>query len=124
MGCGVWYTQINELDRALGTLRRFGLEGMPSFNQLSATRAKLMTQIGFKFPREISLLVRLAGLSPGEIKLWHDAEAGFMAEARERPGAPPVYHHVSDDEAGEILTGELSQETHDRLMAPDDYYGE
>ena len=124
MGCGVWWTQINELDRAMGSLRRLGLDQLPAFGQLSALRGQLMKQIGFKYPRTVSLLAKLAGLSPGEIKLWHDAEAGFMAEARERPGAPPVYHHVSDDEAAEILRGELSRETHDRLMTPDDYYGE
>jgi len=124
MGCGVWWTQINELDRAMGSLRRLGLDQLPAFGQLSALRGQLMKQIGFKYPRTVSLLAKLAGLSPGEIKLWHDAEAGFMAEARATPGALPVYHHVSDDEAAEILRGEISRETHDRLMAPDDYYGE
>lgn len=124
MGCGVWWTQIHELDRALGSLRSFGLEGTDAFGQLNALRGKLLGQVGLKLPRTVSLLMKLVGMSPGEIKLWHDAEAGFMAEARVRPGAPPIYHHVSDDEAAEILRGEVSPETHDRLMTPDDYYGE
>ena len=125
MGCGVYYSQIRELERALGTMRRFGISELSApYQQLYSLQGKLLAQVGFKFPRGISLLVRLAGLSPGEIKLWHDVESGWMSEAREKPGAPPVYRAVSDEVAMAILKGELTHDLETTLMTPDPYIGE
>jgi len=119
MGCGVYYQQVHEIERALGTLRRFGLDQTPAFGQLFAIQGKLMAQVGFKFPRGISLLLKLVGFSPGEIRLWHDAEAGWMSEARARPGAPPVYKAASDEVAMAILKREITPELEERLLTPD-----
>ena len=83
-----------------------------------------MGKLGFRAPKAISLLAKLVGLSPGVIKLWHDAESGWMSEARERPGAPPVYHHVDDDTAIAIIKEELTHEQAAELMRPDEYVGE
>ena len=72
----------------------------------------------------MTLFLRLLGLSPGEIKLWHDAECGWFTEAREHPGATPVYHYISDEVAASIIKGELSKELEAELMKPDEYLGE
>lgn len=119
MGCGVFWQQIGELNKAMGTMRRFGLEGTPSFGQLSSIRGKLMAQIGFKFPRQVSLLMKLVGFSPGTITLWHDSEQGFMSEARTKPGAPPVYKAASDEVAMAILKREITPELEAILLTPD-----
>lgn len=125
MGCGVYWQQIREIERALGSMRKFGIsEVSEAYQKLFSIRGKLMTQVGLKFPRSVSQLVRLVGLSPGSISLWHDIESGWMSEARERPGAPPVYHRVSDEVAMAILKGELTHELELELMKPDEYLGE
>ena len=120
MGCGVYWQQVHEIERALGTMRRFGISELaPSYLQLDSIRGKLMAQVGFKFPRQLSLLAKLVGLSPGEFRLWHDAEAGWMSEARARPGAPPVYKAVSDKVAMAILKEEVTPELEQQLLTPD-----
>jgi len=125
MGCGVYWTQIRELERTLGSLRQFGiLETSDAYRQLNALRGKLMKQVGFKFPRALTLVTKLAGLSPGVLKLFHDVESGFMSEARAKPGAPPVYHYMDYELAATILKGELTHEQFEQLVTPDDYTGE
>jgi hypothetical protein len=125
MGCGVKWQQIGELDRALGVLRRAGLgPGAEIYNQLYSLRGRVFAQVGFKYPRTVSLLLKLIGLSPGTIKLWHDVESGWLAEARRTPSAPPVYKYVSDDIAAKILKKELTHELEEFLMTPDTYAGE
>jgi len=87
-------------------------------------RGKLMGQIGIKFPREVTMLMRLVMLSPGEIKLWHDVESGFMSEARAYPGAPPVYKSISNEVAMALLKNEMTKDLETELMTPDEYLGE
>lgn len=119
------YNMVNELERAMATMRRFGIPAVSdAYQTLYKARGKLLTQIGFKFPRPISLIAKLVGLSPGEVRVWHDAESGWFAEARAKPGAPPVYHHVTDEVAMAILKGELTKELETTLMTPDEYLGE
>ncbi len=119
MGCGVYWQQIRELERALGSMSRFGIAiDSDAYRQLSSLRGKLMKQVGFKFPRTISALVKLVGLSPGTLTLWHDVESGWMTEARERPGAPPVYRAVGDDIAMAILKREVTHELKEQLLTP------
>ena len=125
MGCGVFWQQIQRLDKSLGSMRVSGiLTTAGPYQELYALRGKLMAQIGFKFPREITQLMRLIGLSPGTITLWHDIESGFMSEARARPGAPPVYKRVSDEVAMAILKKEVTKELEAELLTPDEYLGE
>lgn len=119
------YRQVTEIDRALKVLRLNGiLEDSLPYKSLYSLRGKILKQIGIKFPRVPSLLKLVAGLSPGTIKVWHDAESGFMSEARAKEGAPPVYKHVTDEVAVSILKGELTHELELELMTPDEYIGE
>jgi len=125
MACGVFWQQVGELDRALRSLRIHGLgPGTHAFDDLWKIRGRIFGQIGFKFPREVNLILRLARLSPGSILLWHDVESGWMTEARVSPGAPAVYRSVTDDVAAALRKGELTHELEARLMEPDYYYGE
>ena len=125
MGCGVRWQQIQELDRALGALRRAGLgPGNDVYNALYGIRGRVFGQIGYKYPRTVTLLAKLLALSPGSVKLWHDIEAGWMTEARKEPAAPPVYKYVPDDVAITILKGQMTHELELELMTPDTYIGE
>ncbi len=126
MGCGVLWNQINEIDRALRVLKpHLQLPGMfDAYNLLNAQRGKLLAQVGLKFPRTILQLLRLTGLSPWSIAVFHDLEAGWLVEARVKPGTPPVYHYVSDAVATQILGGGLTHELEAQLMTPDEYLGE
>ena len=125
MGCGIYWNQVNEIERALSTLRKFGIpEVSEAYQKLFSIRGKLMAQVGFKFPRTVIQLIKLVALSPGVITIWHDIESGWMSEARTRPGAPPVYKRVSDEVAMAILKGELTKELETTLMTPDEYIGE
>ena len=125
MGCGVYWQQIREIERALGTMRKFGIDELSApYQELFGIRGKLMAQVGVKFPRTVSLLVKLIGLSPGVISLWHDVESGWMSEGRTRPGAHPVYRAIPDELAMAILKRELSPEQEQFLMTPDPYIGE
>jgi len=125
MGCGVYWSQIRELDRALSTMRRFGIpEVSEAYRDLYGMRGKLMAQVGIKFPRTVIQLIKLVALSPGVITLWHDVESGWMSEARARLRAPPVYKSVSDDVAMAILKGEVTKELEKELLTLDPYLGE
>ncbi len=126
MGCGVYWKQIREVEKAINSLKpHINIPGVSdATKELYAIRGRLMKTVGFKFPRTISQILKLAGLSPGTITLWHDIESGWMTEAREKPRAPPVYHYVKDEVALKILKGELTHELEVELMTPDDYLGE
>lgn len=125
MACGPFWEAIGQLDKSLRSLRTHGIgPGFRAYEELFRIRGRIFGQIGFKFPREVNLILRLAGLSPGSILLWHDVESGWMTEARVRPGAPAVYRSVTDDVAAALLKGELTHELELELMTPDDYYGE
>jgi len=125
MACGVYWQQVRELERAMRTMHRFGISELAEpYQILSRKRAELMGRVGFKFPRSISSIMKLVGLSPGVIQLWHDVESGWMAEARVKVGAPPVYKAVSDKVAIAIINKEVSPELEKWLMTPDEYLGE
>ena len=126
MGCGVYWQQVREVERALGALRpHIDIPGVSdAYNALYGVRGKLLAQVGLKFPRTISAILKLLGLSPGAITLWHDVESGWLVEARAKPGASPVYHYVKDDVAVAILSGKLTHELETTLMTPDEYIGE
>jgi len=125
MGCGVFWSQVQELDRAMSSLRRLGIpDTSDPFKALYSLRGQLMAQVGIKFPRTVTQLIKLIGFSPGSISLWHDVESGWMSEARARPGAPPVYKSVSDEVAVAILKHEITPELEKVLLTPDPYLGE
>lgn len=125
MGCGIYWQQINTIEKAMKGLRVSGIpEISDAYQSLNQLRGQLLTKVGLKFPRTVSQIARFAGLSPGEIRVWFDIESGWMAEARAKPGAPPVYHALSAETAAQILKGELTKELELQLMAPDEYLGE
>lgn len=120
MGCGVYWQQIGELEKALGTMTRFGIEETdPAYQALFAKRGALLAAVGKKFPRSAIQLRLLPGFSPGVIRLWHDVESGFFTDARVRPGAPPVYRAIPDNIAMAILKRELTHEEFEALLIPD-----
>jgi hypothetical protein len=118
-------SMLNEIERAKSILLKagYGVIDPPYLNLLRAGRMSLAS-FGLKVPRPMTLIIKLVGLSPGTITLWHDAESGFFTEARAKEGAPPVYRHVTDEVAIKILKGELTHELEVELMTPDDYIGE
>jgi len=125
MGCGVYWQQIHEVERALETMERYGISTTdPAYLALEGQRGALLTQVGIKFPRTFFQVAKSFGMSPGVITLWEDVESGWMSEARERPGAPPIYHYVSDEVAMAILKKEVTPEMREYLFTPDPYLGE
>ena len=119
------WKEVHKLTDQLGMMRRWGvLESDPGLRMLLNARSAAMGKLGLKLPRITALIFKLIGFSPGEIKLWADAELGWMTEARERPGAPPVYKYVSDDVAEKIAKREITPELEQELMTPDPYIGE
>jgi len=125
VGCGIYWAQVNELDRAMGTMRRYGIpEESDAYQSLWGQRGRLMAEIGQKFPRETLQMRLISALYSPVIRLWHDIESGWMVEAREKPGAPPVYKSVSDEVAMAILKGEVTPELEEELVTPDEYLGE
>lgn len=125
MGCGIYYFQVKQIDRAMETMSTYGIEETdPAYQKLWAERGKLMTQIGQKFPRVNYALGMWREFSPERIRLHFDIENGWFSEARVRPGAPPIYKLVSDEEAMAILKDEIAPELKERLLMPDEYLGE
>jgi len=115
------WNQIRELERALGSLRRLGLDELnPTFKVFGEVRRSLYAQIGTKFPKPISLILKLVGLSPGTLTLFHDSESGWLTAARSRPGAPPVYRKVSDEIALQLIRGEVTHALEESLLIPDE----
>ncbi|NVM22289.1 MAG: hypothetical protein HWN68_10980 [Desulfobacterales bacterium] len=123
----IWHYQrgISRTARDIMRLRTAGIsEVSPPLARLLRVQSELITSLGVKIPRPMTLLLRLIGLSPGEISLWHDAEGGWFTEARARPGARPIYHYVDDATAIAIIKGELTHEAFEALSLPDPYVGD
>lgn len=119
------WAEVNRLNKQLAQMRRWGvLETDPGFQRLWSARGAAMGKVGLRLPRSTTLIKVLLGLSPGEMKLWADAELGWMVEARVKAGALPVYKYVSDDVAEKLIKGELTKELELELMTPDPYIGE
>lgn len=125
MGCGIYWQQVRQVDSALETMRRYGIpETSEAYQTLWGQKGRLMAQVGQKFPRETLQMKLITALYSPLIRLWHDIEQGWMVEAREKPGAPPVYKSVNDELAMAILKGEVTHEVEEALVTPDDYLGE
>ena len=116
---------LQNVRNTLNVLRRVGYGPLDEpFQRVYAMREELMKSLGIMKPKSLSLIKLIAGLSPGMISVWLDSDSGWFTEARERPGAPPVYHYVKEDVAVAILKGELTHELEAELMKPDEYLGE
>jgi hypothetical protein len=119
------YRQLNEIQRTLRVLTRAGFGPLTEpYQAIYKLQGELMGKLGLRSAKPMSLLKLLAGLSPGSVKLFHDAESGWFTESRLNRDAPPVYHHVSDDTAMGLLKGEMTHELEAELMKPDEYQGE
>lgn len=116
---------IAEMDRALRSMHRLGIdEASEEYKTLWKARGAFFGKMGFRVPKPITLIARLFGFSPGELRLYHDADTGFMVEGRARPEARPAFHYVDDETAIAIIKGEVTHELEAELMAPDTYAGE
>jgi len=123
----IWHSEraLREVASEIYSLRQAGFPELPGpVASLTRIRGEIYAQLGFRIPSPISLILKLFGLSPGEIKLWYHAESGWMTGARARPGARQVYRSVSREVAYQILRGELTHELEETLMAPETYFGE
>jgi len=119
------YAELNKLNSQLTMMRRWGVsEFDPGFKNLMSARGAIMGKLGLYLPRTTTMVGSFPGLSPGSIKLWADAELGWMTEARVKPGALPVYKYVSDEVAEKLVKKELTPELEKELMTPDTYLGE
>ena len=108
------WAELNKINDTLSTLTRLGFgPGDDAFNAVYKARGAALGKLGLTQARTTSLLKLLVGLSPGTLRLFLDAERGYLVEATESPGARPVYKYVGDDVAERILKGEL---THDEFM--------
>jgi len=113
------------MDEALDVWRRRGVPtNVPSYLKLDRVRAEYRLQIGIRIPRPVTFLMKLVGLSPGTLRLFHDGDFGFLVELRDYEGAPPRYRHISDDLSATIVKGELTHEMFKQLLTPDDYIEE
>lgn len=119
------WDEVHRIEEDLKTLERLGvLRTDPAWERLYRARGAALSKVGKNVSRNTILLAFSFGFSPGSIKLWHDAEGGWMSEALERPGATPVFHKVSDEIAAAIIKKEVTKELEHYLMTPDDYEGE
>jgi hypothetical protein len=119
------YNALNQIESTLKSLTRAGYgPGSSVYGELYKVRGQLLGKLGKIASRPTGLLKLLLGLSPGSVKLFYDGDYGWFTDAREKPGAPPVYHHVDDDTAIQLLQGEMTHELEAVLMKPDEYLGE
>jgi len=120
----LWY-QVKKVEDELNILKQAGItKDNPVYQQIYKLRGELFGKLGFRVPTSMVGVLKLLGLSPGEVTIWFNSETGWLAEARTEPGAPPIYHHLDDETAIKLIKGELTKELEERLMMPDDYIGE
>lgn len=118
------YRQLNEYRRSMNVLNAAGFGPLSEpFQALYKARNAVLESVGLKSSRSMLSILRILGLSPGELRLWHDAESGWFTEARATPGSPPVYRHVDDETAVKILKGELSHGEFEVLQTRDTFSG-
>ncbi len=119
------WDEVHRAEKDLATLDRLGVSTTdPAYLRLQGERGAALAKVGTVMPRDTILLAWSFGFSPGDIKLWHDGDAGWMTEARVRAGATPVYKTVSDEVAVAIIKREVTPGLEKVLMTPDPYIGE
>ena len=82
-----------------------------------------MEELGLGFLRASPEISREL-LAEAQVRVWFDSEQGWKAEARMRPGAPPIYHQISSEEAISILQDRATPELLAKLLHPEEYLGE
>jgi len=119
------YAEVQRLDEQLRLMRQWGVSPTdPGYIALRTAHAQASFKVGLVLPRTSTLVQDLWGFSPGIIRLFNDAELGWMVEARTKPGAQPVYKYVSNEIAEKIVKRQITPELETFLMTPDDYLGE
>lgn len=117
--------EFYELSEQLASFKKWGvLETDPGYQRLWKARGAAWGKIGKLKARTTTLATAMVGFSPGLLRLWSDAELGWMVEARVSSEAPPIYKYVKDDIAEAIVKREVTHDQFEELMTPDNYYGE
>ncbi len=125
MPCNYLYKQLQGVNKALRDLTGVGiLEDNPAYQALRSLRNELLAATGITFPRRQALLKVIIGLSPGGIRVWYDSETGWNVEARETPGANPVYHSIDAQTAAILLKPDPPPELVHSFMKESAYIGE
>lgn len=123
MPCKEWWHQIRLADETMANLKTLGISpDDPIFGQLTKIRGELFGKLGFRVPRNLFPILSLVGLSPGSLRLWYDVESGWLVEARERGGAPPVYRYVGDEVAAKISKDEITHAEFMAMLEPEEVY--
>jgi len=79
----------------------------------------LLSVAGVKFVR-LSPEVPIEELENPVLRIWLDPETGYMVEVRSGPAAPPIYHHITADEARSLQIRRPSRELLERLFSPEE----
>jgi len=117
------FAELNKINEALRLLRGIDLPGVnQARSALGVSQISALGKLGLIQPRSTTFLTRLLGLSPGELRLFQDAELGWLVEAISEPGAQPVRRYVSNAVALRILSGDIDHTLEAELMAPVDEY--
>lgn len=125
MGCGIYWKQVRVIEKAISDMDTGILPYSAEYHGiLVAKRGSILAQIGYKFPREGFDLMPTSFFSPESFRAMLDIEIGYVVVARKSPKAPPIYHTVSAEEAGAVMRLEISPELKEKLLTPEDYYGE
>lgn len=123
MGCGWYWKQVNTANDALDAMRLKGiLPTDEAYKIIYKMRGEIMARVGIKFPRPVSLITALLGMSPGIIRVYLDSELGWQLEARATEKSPPVYHIIDADTAIKIIKHEYTHEELEHFYTPEEVY--
>jgi len=62
--------------------------------------------------------ITIEELQKATIRVFKNAEMGYLVEAKLTPTAQPIYHYVSDEEAEVIKAGEITPEQIAHMFEP------
>jgi hypothetical protein len=128
MGCAKYWDQLRALDTAMGALRDVGIGvGTQAYDALWRQRGAVLGKLRAMAPspresttaahvkvvgRLRALGLEFAAASPrihiseleeATVRVWFDIEQEWLAEARLSPGAPPIYHSLTTEEAVSLI---------------------
>lgn len=121
------YDQLNQLNAGLKDLISLGYgPGNAAYEAIYKMRGQILGRLGAQLPskRELLPTLKLSGFSPGELEVFLDTEAGWIAQAYPQPGAMPVTRSITREEAINLLSPNPDPDLVHRLMIPDTYAGE
>lgn len=111
------FDELNNINGALDILESAGLSMLdPVYQTIYQIRGAAMSKLGLAAPRTSTFLKAIVGLSPGEARLFLDAELGWLVEALETPTSQPVRRYVSNETAVKIIKEELTHEEFEALL--------